>query len=327
MNGAGNNSSGKSTPDFADKAAETIQRNFRGFKDRLKVRERAAFNIVNLIEYAEEQDHLNLNKFFVRWIEMIKNKSCDEVTRYISTSIQEDHAHINESDIKIEPTYRGVHLSDVFNEDDFVKLLDSFRQGETLHTRYALLILNKAIEHLKQLPNINEISVLEEQKRKLSAEEGLTDEADQLDFRVNVVGDLHGQFIDLYTIFELNGLPSRSNMYLFNGDFVDRGPQQCEVYFTLLYAACLYGGKDMACFFLNRGNHEDYGCSVRFGFKEEVMSKYCLYSKLIMKKCVHTFTLLPLAALITQQGLKDQLNRILVGNLDSLINLSNISLS
>jgi hypothetical protein len=66
---------------------------------------------------------------------------------------------------------------------------------------------------------------------------------------------------------------------------------------------------------MNRGNHEDYGCSVRFGFKEEIMSKYCLYSKLIMKKCVHTFSLLPVAGLITQQGLKDNLNRILVGKI------------
>ena len=302
---AGN--SGKSTPDFADKAAETIQRNFRGFKDRLKVREKAAFNIVNLIEYAEEQDHLNLNKFFVRWIELIKNKSNEEVTKYISTSIQDDQSQLSESDIKIETDYKGVHLSEEFNETDFVKLLDSFHTGQTLHTKYSLLILNKAIEYLKTIPNVNEISVLDDERQKLSVELN-----EDVDFRVNVVGDLHGQFIDLYTIFELNGLPSKSNMYLFNGDFVDRGPQQCEVYFTLLYALCLYG-REHSSFFLNRGNHEDYGCSVRFGFKEEIMSKYCLYSKLIMKKCVHTFTLLPLASLITQQGLKDQLNKILVG--------------
>ena len=75
----------------------------------------------------------------------------------------------------------------------------------------------------------------------------------------------------------------------------------------------LYGGKNN-CFYLNRGNHEDYGCSVRFGFKEEIMTKYCLYSKLLMKKCAQSFSSLPLASIITQQGSKDQLNRILVGN-------------
>ena len=113
------------------------------------------------------------------------------------------------------------------------------------------------------------------------------------------------------TIFDLNGLPSESNIYLFNGDFVDRGSQQIEVLLTLLYALVLFGDK---IFYMNRGNHEDYGCSVRFGFKEEIMTKYCLYSKLIMKKCTQIFVSLPVCSLITQQGMKDknQLNKILV---------------
>jgi diadenosine tetraphosphatase ApaH/serine/threonine PP2A family protein phosphatase len=109
----------------------------------------------------------------------------------------------------------------------------------------------------------------------------------------------------------LNGLPSESNIYLFNGDFVDRGSQQIEVLLTLLYALVLFGDK---VFYMNRGNHEDYGCSVRFGFKEEIMTKYCLYSKLIMKKCTQIFVSLPVCSLITQQGMKDknQFNKILV---------------
>ena len=155
-------SSGASTPVYADKAAETIQRNFRGFKDRLKVREKAAFNINQLIEYAEEQDHLNLNKFFMRWIKLIKNKSNEEVSNYVSTSIQDDLLKMSENDIKIEPNYTGPHLSENFNESDFEKLLHSFRNNEILHTRYAVMILNKAIAHLDKLHNINEISCVEQ---------------------------------------------------------------------------------------------------------------------------------------------------------------------
>ncbi len=287
-------------------------------KDRLKAREQAAFNITQLIEFAEEQDHLNLNKFFLRWIKLIKNTNNEEVTKYISNSIHDDQSNLNETDIKIEPDYTGPHLSDQFNEADFEKLLHSFRNEEILHSRYVLMILNKAIDYLQSLENINEIDCI----HSLSSSSSNTtttsttttnsNNNEHNDFRVNVVGDLHGQFIDLFTIFDLNNLPSASNQYLFNGDFVDRGPQQCEVYLTLLYGLVLYGTKYKS-FYLNRGNHEDYGCSVRFGFKEEIMSKYCLYSKIIMKKCAESFSLLPVASIITQQGTKDQINKILVG--------------
>lgn len=276
-----------------DRAAETIQRNFRGFKDRLKVRERAAFNISQLIEYAEEQDHLNLNKFFSRWISLIKSKSEQDVSHYISTSIQSDLV-ASEKDIQIEPDYSGIHLNESFSQEEFERLIDSYKSGQTLHTVYALRILNKAIDYLKTLPNINELK-----------SEYVNDEM----YKVTVVGDLHGQFHDLATIFELNGLPSDSNRYLFNGDFVDRGPHQCEVYLTLLYAVVLYKGA--VC--LNRGNHEDYGCSVRFGFKEEIMNKYCLYSNLMTKKFALSFSFLPVASIIYQQAQNQTTNKILVG--------------
>lgn len=284
------------TIQLEDRAAETIQRNFRGFKDRLKVREKAAFNVSQLIEYAEEQDHLNLNKFFSRWISLIKNaKSERDVSDYVSTSIQSDVVS-SEKEIKIEPDYTGMHLTEPFNQEDFERLLNEYKSGKTLHTVYALMIINSAIEYLKTLGNVNELR---------------SEIIDGQDNKVTVVGDLHGQFLDLYTIFELNGFPSPTNRYLFNGDFVDRGPQQCEVYLSLLYALVLYRGA--VC--LNRGNHEDYGCSVRFGFKEEIMNKYCLYSNIMTKRFAQTFSYLPLASIIYQQAAHGQnFNKILVGN-------------
>lgn len=303
---SGRSSVANSPLSFADKAAETIQKNFRGFKDRLKAREKAAFNIQQLIEYSEEQDHLNLNKFFLRWIKLIKHTDNEEMNRYISNSIQDDFMKISETDIKIESNYTGIHLSEEFNQDDFEKLVNSFRNEQILHTRYVIMILNKAIDFLKKRPNVNEINCVEDPEPENSENE----------FKVNVVGDLHGQFIDLFTIFDLNGFPSRKNIYLFNGDFVDRGAQQCEVLFTLLYGLVLYGGKYNS-FFLNRGNHEDYGCSVRFGFKEEVMTKYCLYSKLLMKKCAQVFVLLPLMSMVYQKSNRQQINKILVGKKNS----------
>ena len=52
--------------------------------------------------------------------------------------------------------------------------------------------------------------------------------------RVLVVGDLHGSLADLHHIFEQNGWPSEENVYIFNGDFVDRGLFGLEVLMVLL---------------------------------------------------------------------------------------------
>jgi hypothetical protein len=114
----------------------------------------------------------------MRWIALIKQKSSEEVMRYVSSSIIDDMSN-DENDIKIESNYAGPHLKDQFNEEDFKKLLSAFHNNNVLHTKYALLIINKAIDHLKKLPNVNEISCTENDQRH----------------QLNIVGDLHGQFM------------------------------------------------------------------------------------------------------------------------------------
>lgn len=44
----------------------------------------------------------------------------------------------------------------------------------------------------------------------------------------NVCGDTHGQYYDTCNLFDLAGLPSPTNPFVFNGDFVDRGSFSVE---------------------------------------------------------------------------------------------------
>ena len=87
---------------------------------------------------------------------------------------------------------------------------------------------------------------------------------------ITIVGDIHGQFYDLLHIFEINGFPSEDNLYLFNGDFVDRGLFGLECITTLIGLKILY--PDYV--FLSRGNHEDRQMNEKYGFKYEIIEKY-----------------------------------------------------
>lgn len=78
-----------------------------------------------------------------------------------------------------------------------------------------------------------------------------------------------GQYFDLLEIFRLNGQPSESNCYLFNGDFVDRGSWSTEVVLLLYAFKWLYP----TGIFLNRGNHETDDMNKIYGFEGECKAK------------------------------------------------------
>jgi serine/threonine-protein phosphatase 5 len=67
---------------------------------------------------------------------------------------------------------------------------------------------------------------------------------------IHVVGDVHGQYMDVVALFEAFGNPSAQNPYLFNGDFVDRGSMGVEV----LIALFAWKLADPRSLYLNRGN-------------------------------------------------------------------------
>ncbi|KAH8591834.1 Metallo-dependent phosphatase-like protein [Bisporella sp. PMI_857] len=112
--------------------------------------------------------------------------------------------------------------------------------------------------------------------------------------RVTVCGDIHGQLFELLEIFRLNGNPCEKNIYLFNGDFVDRGPCSIEVAFILYAYKLLYPKK----FFVNRGNHETVHPQVGEEFRRECLEKY---DQGLFDAFLHSFQHLPLATVIANK--------------------------
>ncbi|KAI9224428.1 serine/threonine-protein phosphatase 5-like protein [Blastocladiella britannica] len=155
--------------------------------------------------------------------------------------------------IMVEPTYTGPHLTPTgaVTPEFVVQLMDHYKAQKNLHKKYAYQILLQA-------------------KNYFAAMDSLVDIAVPTDGRLIICGDTHGQFYDLVHIFELAGMPSANNNYLFNGDMVDRGSFSIEVIFTLLAFALAYPGS----MHLARGNHEAIDMNRMYGFEGECKAKH-----------------------------------------------------
>ncbi|KAG8481673.1 hypothetical protein CXB51_026600 [Gossypium anomalum] len=179
-------------------------------------------------------------------------------------------------DMVVEPQYLGAKIEgDVVTLDFVKKMMDDFKNQKCLHKRYAFQIVLQMREMLQALPSLVDINVPDGSL-------------------LTVCGDVHGQFYDLINIFELNGLPSEENPYLFNGDFVDRGSFSVEVILTLFAFKCMCP----SAIYLARGNHESKSMNKIYGFEGEVRSKL---SETFVELFAEVFCYLPLAHVINQK--------------------------
>ena len=218
-----------------------------------------------------------------------KLKECEKAVKQLafanaieSSDDQCVSATLDPSQIAVEDSYDGPRLGDDGAvTDDFVEgMLERFRDQRLVHKKYVLQILLGA-------------------KALLVAEESLVDlkipdvdgdgDADKAHY--TVCGDVHGQFYDLLHIFEINGLPTDKNPYVFNGDFVDRGSFSVEVVTSLLALKL----RHPTGVHLNRGNHETKNMTKIYGFEGEVRHKYDATVLALFHEC---FCYLPLACCI-----------------------------
>lgn len=172
----------------------------------------------------------------------------------------------------LESGYDGVKLGDEMTQEFISDAIERFKNGKKLARKYVFQII-LAVKNIVY----NEPTMVETQVAK--------------DSKITVCGDTHGQFFDLLEIFRLNGFPSATHAYLFNGDFVDRGSWSTEVC-LLLY---MYKWLFPTSFFLNRGNHETDDMNRMYGFEGECKAKY---TERVFKVFSESFSALPLATLI-----------------------------
>ncbi|XP_037030544.1 serine/threonine-protein phosphatase 5 [Bradysia coprophila] len=160
--------------------------------------------------------------------------------------------HTEFETIAIEDDYKGPQLENGKVTLKFMEeLMEFYKQEKRLHKKFAYKILCEIDLYLRKQPSLVDIAIPD-------------------DAKFTICGDIHGQFYDLMNIFKINGLPSQTNPYLFNGDFVDRGSFSVECIFTLFGFKLLYPDH----FFLARGNHESINMNQIYGFTGEVLAKY-----------------------------------------------------
>lgn len=137
------------------------------------------------------------------------------------------------------------------NEEWVLNLIEGMKNNKFIHKKYLTQMIYDA-------------------KSIFDKEKALVDIDVEPEVEISVCGDTHGQFYDLVNIFKINGNPSKTNPYLFNGDFVDRGSFSVEVVITLIAWKLLYPNH----FFMSRGNHESKNLNKMYGFEGEVRNKY-----------------------------------------------------
>ncbi|XP_074495202.1 serine/threonine-protein phosphatase with EF-hands 2 [Sebastes fasciatus] len=269
------------------------------------MRRRYTWHIFQSIEYSGEQAQIKLYNFLGYLMDNFTPASNER--NFISHIFRENEVcrdaewerYFCFKNIEVPEIYSGPHLTFPLTVEQAVGLVEAFRNKKQLHSRYVLELLLETWKVLKMMPNINRVSTCQSKE-------------------ITICGDLHGQLEDLLLIFYKNDMPSLEKPYVFNGDFVDRGKDSIEIVLILFSFLLVYPSE----VYLNRGNHEDHIVNLRYGFTKEVLIKYKMHGKRILKLLQKIFSWLPLATVIDQKvlvlhgGISDSMDLSVLARVD-----------
>lgn len=202
-----------------------------------------------------ESDWLDIENYYLKELLKIVKVEKDEIGNivkeefidYATEENFEERLNINE---KVE--VRGL-------DEDFISLMVN-----EIFRKYGRSSLNVLPLNLAKAIILHATTLFKEEPNLIHLNNETNDQV------ITVIGDVHGQFKNVKGIFHIFGKVSEKHIYIFNGDFVDRGVHSCEIAFLLYCLKIVYP----KYIFINRGNHESLIMSTVYGFKREVLRKY-----------------------------------------------------
>lgn len=270
--------------DKKNEAAMRIQRQIRRKVAYKNAQSDNQWKLFSELDTRDEADMLTLANFMQTLLDTVPGTDLENSL----SAEDEDGSHLERgiSGISMDTIKISAATPQISNANDFdlpkgditlavaADIVQVYRQGGKLSLKSVQKILRSNYKSYKLLPNITRVNV--DGKAK-----------------VNVIGDIHGQLPDLFYILDNAGFPSPSNIYVFNGDFVDRGTSGIEVICVLL--ALHAAAPD--CVILNRGNHEDHAICTVYGFQRECKEKY---DELTFGMFSEVFRYLPLVTIVNE---------------------------
>eukprot|EP00039_Didymoeca_costata_P025576 m.13868 g.13868 ORF g.13868 m.13868 type:complete len:654 (+) comp4942_c0_seq1:115-2076(+) len=270
-------------------AAAIIQRWFRRKMADLQLRRKCCWKVFTEVEYKSEQEQLNLTNFFSDLDKLAdalgkyrieRLEKSGKAKRHNVVTMSQDEGLFTISKETEDALFSRPHPPSLLSLEMLQELIEGVRNDKLINVEILLAILDESFTLQKKFPNIR-----------------LADT--KTSHRICVVGDLHGKLNDLLCIFDKNGIPSNTNPYVFNGDFVDRGANGVEIALFIFAFQLLYPHS----VFINRGNHEDFLMNKKYGFEKEVMKKYHTRASKILRAFATVFCGLPLGTIINDSVL------------------------